>query len=128
MPFDNPHQAPIGDLEILTDARARIDSENSWVKGRFKDGDRHCLVAALSLACGSRSFNIPNKTERRLVRLLVKQLPPDTPFWARIRFAPARQRLMAFNDDSGTSHGNVVALLDQAISDLASKASVAVSL
>ena len=128
MPFDNPHQAPIGDLEILADARARIDSENSWVKGRFKDGDRHCLVAALSLACGSRSFNIPNKTERRLVRLLVKQLPPDTPFWARIRFVPARQRLMAFNDDSGTSHGNIVALLDQAISDLASKASVAASL
>jgi signal transduction histidine kinase len=41
---------------------------------------------------------------------------------------PARQRLMAFNDDSGTSHGNVVALLDQAISDLASRASVVVSL
>ena len=32
---------------------------------------------------------------------------------------------MAFNDDSETSHGNVVALLDKAISDLASKASVA---
>jgi hypothetical protein len=127
MPFDNPHQAPIGDLEVLTDARARIDRENSWLQGRFKDGDRHCLVAALSLACGSRSFNIPNKTERRLIQLLVKQFPPDTPFWAKIRFAPARQRLMAFNDLSGTSHGNVVALLDQVISDLASKASVAVS-
>jgi hypothetical protein len=128
MPFDNPHQVPIGDLEILTDARARIGSENSWVQGRFKDGDRHCLVAALSLACASRSFNNPNKTERRLVQLLVKQLPPDTPFWARIRFVPARQRLMAFNEDSGTSHGNVVALLDRAISDPASMASVAVSL
>ena len=128
MPFDNPHQAPFGALEVLTDARARIDRENSWVQGRFKDGDRHCLVAALSLACGSRSFNNPNKTERRLVRLLAKRFPPDTPFWARIRFVPARQRLMAFNDDSGTSHSNVVALLDQAISDLASKASVVVSL
>ena len=35
---------------------------------------------------------------------------------------------MALGDDPGTSLGNVVALLDQAISDLASEASVAVSL
>ncbi len=69
MPFDFPNQGPIGDLDILVDARARVSGENQWIKGRFEDGDRHCLVAALSLACGSRSFNIPNKTERRLMHL-----------------------------------------------------------
>ena len=124
MPFENPYRSPIDDLDILTDARARIDSESSWVKGRFEDGDRHCLVGALSLACGSRSFNVPNRTERRLARLLVRHLPPGTPFWARIRLAPARQRLMAFNDNCQTGHGDVVGVLDQTINDLAGRASV----
>src|ERR1700739_2863368 len=112
MPFDIPYQAPIGDLEILVDARARISGEDSWVKGRFKDGDRHCLVAALSLACGSRSFTVPNKTERRLARLLATQLPPEVPWRMRIRLVPARSRLMSFNDYARTSQGDVTALFD----------------
>src|SRR5882724_6882349 len=114
MPFDNPHMR-VGDLELLMDARSRIASPKAWVKGRFQEEDSYCLVAALSLACGSLSFKVPNRTERRLARSLVRQLPPDTPFWAKIRFVPARQRLMAFNDDTRTSHGDVVTLLDQAI-------------
>jgi hypothetical protein len=127
MPFDNPNQAPIGDLEILVDVRGRISSQESWVQGRFRDGDRHCLVAALSLASGSRNFERPNRTERHLARLLAKELPPETPWWAKIRLVSARQRLMAFNDDARTSHGDVVTLLDRTINNLASKTSIAVS-
>jgi hypothetical protein len=118
MPFDNPNQAPTGDFEILTDARSRIPTQNSWVQGRFHDGDRHCLVAALSLASGSRSFNIPNRTERRVARLLASQLPPTAPFWTKIRLLPARQRLMTFNDDPRTKHEDVMALLDRTIDRL----------
>jgi hypothetical protein len=33
MPFDNPHQTPFGDIEILTDARNRIASQNTWLSG-----------------------------------------------------------------------------------------------
>lgn len=120
MPFDFPFQAPIGDLEILVDARARIAGGNVWVKGRFEDGDRHCLVAALSLASGSRSFNIPNKTERRLARLLAKQLSPDLPWRMRSRLVPARSRLMSFNDYPRTRQGDVDALFDRTISCLVS--------
>ena len=63
MPFDNPHQTPSGDLDILLDARNRISGSDAWVQGRFRDGDRHCLVGALSMASASHSFNIPNRTE-----------------------------------------------------------------
>ena len=126
MPFDAPYQTPFGDIELLTDARSRISSRKSWVQGRFQDGDRHCLVAALSLACGSRSFHMPNRTERRLARLIAKQIPPDAPFMTRCRLIPARQRLMSLNDDPRTTHEDVIALFDRTISHLASTAPISV--
>ncbi len=119
MPFDNPYQAPIGDLEILVDARARISGENCWVQHRFKDGDRHCLVAALSLACGSRSFSTPNRTERRLARVLAKQLSPATSWRTSFGLVSARYRLMSFNDHPRTNQEDVVALFDRTIRCLA---------
>ena len=54
MPFDAPYQTPFGDIELLTDARSRICNRKSWVQDHFTNGDRYCLVAALSLACASR--------------------------------------------------------------------------
>jgi hypothetical protein len=99
MPFDNPHQTPFGDLELLIEARDRISSREVWVRGHFRKGGRYRLVASLSLTCGSRSFGMPNRTELRLSRLIAKQMPSDAPFWLRHRFMPARRRLIAFNDD-----------------------------
>ena len=127
MPFDNPHQAPFSNDEVLRDARRRISNENDWAQGRFRDGDRHCLVAALSVVSGSRNFNMPNPVERRLARLLVAQLPARKRIWARLRFFTARQRLMWFNDDPRTSHADVMALFDRTIDNLASKMPVYVS-
>src|SRR3974377_518287 len=63
MPFDNPRQPPFGDIELLWDARSRIGRKGDWVQGRFQDGNRHCLVAALSLAAGRASFNMPKRLE-----------------------------------------------------------------
>jgi hypothetical protein len=119
MPFDNPHEMPFGDIEILRDARGRISNRRDWVQGCFRDGDRHCLVAALSIASGSRSFRRSNQTERRLARLLARQLPEAAPFWAKSQFIPARQRLMWFNDNAGTRHADVMALFDRTIEQLA---------
>jgi len=127
MPFDNPHEMPFGDIEILRDARARISHRCDWVQGCFRDGDRHCLVAALSLASDSRSFRRSNPTERRLARLLARELPEAAPFWARSRFIPARQRLMWFNDNAGTHHADVMALFDRTIDHLAKVIPVAVA-
>jgi len=85
------------------------------VQRRFQDGNRLCIVGALSLVSGSRSFNTPNRVERRLARVLVSQLPSERPVWTRLGFFTARQRLMWFNDDHRTSHADVMALFDKAI-------------
>ena len=126
MPFDAPYQTPFGDIELLTDARSCICNRKSWVQGRFQDGDRHCLVAALSLACASRSFQLPNRMEKRLARLIAKQIPPDAPFMTRCRLIPARQRLMSLNDASYTTHDDVMALFDRTINHLASATPISV--
>ena len=127
MPFDNPHQTPYGDLELLIEARGRISSREAWIRGHFRKGGRYCLVAALSLTCGSRSFGLPNRTELRLSRLIAMQMPSDAPFWIRYRFMPARRRLIAFNDDLFTHHEDVIALFDRAIEHLASSTQVCVA-
>jgi hypothetical protein len=73
------------------------------------------LVAALSITAGSLDFQTPNRRERRLARLLAARLPEKAPLWARLRFFPARQRLILFNDSPQTRHADVLALFDGAI-------------
>ena len=124
MPFDNPPDGRFGDIELLWDARRRIGDTSRWVQGRYSDGDSLCLVAALSVAAGSQSFNTPNRTERRLARLVAAQLPQRVPPWARLQVFTARQRLMWFNDSLGTRHEDVVTLLDSAISSAARQAPI----
>ena len=126
MPFDAICQTPFGDIELLTDARSRISNRKSWVQGGFQDGDRHCLVAALSLASRSRSFHMPNRAEKRLARLIAMQISPDAPFLIRYRLMPARHRLISLNDDPRTTHEDVMALFDRTISRLASTARISV--
>jgi hypothetical protein len=125
MPFDNPREVPFGDIELLREARSRISGRGDWVQGRFRDGRRECLVAALSVVSGSRGFNMPNRTERRLARILAAHIPPRR-LWTRIKILPARQRLIIFNDDLRTRHEDVLAVFDQAIERLMSKALVGV--
>jgi hypothetical protein len=126
MPFDSPSQMPFGDIELLIDARSRISDRKSWVRHRFQDGDRYCLVAALSVVCGSRSFQIPNRSEKRLARVLAKQIAPDAPFITRCRLIPARMRLMSLNDGPRTTHEDVMALFDRTIGHLARIAPISV--
>jgi hypothetical protein len=127
MPFDNSHQTSFGDLDVLEDARSRICTEDRWMQRRFQTDERLCAVAALSLAAGSRNFSLPNRTERRLTRLLAAQIPPARPFFRRITLVSARQRLIRYNDSPGTSHQEVIALFDGAIHHLVRDASVYVS-
>jgi hypothetical protein len=122
MPFDNPHQTSFGDLHVLEDARGRIFTQDRWIKRRFKINERLCVVAALSLAARSRNFSLPNRTERRLTRLLVAQIPPTRPFFKRITLLSSRQRLIRYNDSAGTGHPEVIALFDRAMHHLVSEA------
>ena len=121
MPFDNPHELPFGDLEILRTARSQISNKGSWMKCGFQKGDRLCLVAGLSVAAGSPNFDNPNRIERRLARILVAQLPPTAPLLTRLRVYPVRRRLMRFNDHRRTRHEDVLAVYDRAIDHLAHK-------
>ena len=127
MPLDALYQTPFGDIALLTDARSRISNRKFWMQSRFRDGDRHCLIAALSLACGSRSFQMPNRTEKRLARLIAKQIPPDASFITRCRLIPARQRLMSLNDAPYTTQDDVMDLFDRTINHLASTVRISVS-
>ena len=122
MPFDNPSQAPIGDAVILMDARDRIADPSRWLKHGFRDGDRHCLVAALSLACGSRTFDNPNETERRLAKFLAKQMPLNCGFSKWMTLVSPRNGLMTFNDHRWTCHDDVMGLFDRAIDHATRKA------
>jgi hypothetical protein len=126
MPFDNLNRAPFGDLDLLMDARSRISSRDSWVQGQFRDGERECLVAALSVVSGSRSFSTPNPTERRLARILAAHLT-SRQFWTRIMLIPARRRLIMFNDDPRTRHNDILALFDRAIDCVTSEQTVYIS-
>jgi hypothetical protein len=122
MPFDNPPQGLLSDLEILLNARSRIDNPNRWLKGDFRKDDRHCLVSALTMACRNPQFAQPSGTERRLILAMARQLPGG---WGRlprmICFKPM-QRLIRFNDGPCTTHGDVMALFDRTIQHLATKA------
>jgi hypothetical protein len=121
MPFDSPGDDPFGDIQILTDVRNRIADRRRWVQGAFWDGDRQCLVAALSVASLSRDFSRPSQLERRLARILVRHLPRNAGLSKFLIFSTARFRLMAFNDRRRTQHADVLALLDQTIGHLASR-------
>jgi hypothetical protein len=127
MPFDNPFDGEFGDIQILMDARGLISGKGDWVKGRFREGDRHCLVDALSLASGSPEISLPNRTEKQLARLLANQLPSRKRFWNRLVLMPARRRLIWFNDNPHTKHEDVMALFDRTIEYQISKARVSLA-
>ena len=125
MPFDNPPDGRFSDIELLWAVRSRIGDESGWVQNRYSDGDRRCLVAALAVVVGSATIHAPNRTERRLARLLADQLPDSVPRWARLKVFTARQRLMWFNDSPHTMHQDVVALMTRAINRAESRTPVA---
>ena len=80
------------------------------------------VVAALSLACGSRTFDNPNETERRLAKFLAKQMPLNRGFSKWMTLVSPRNGLMTFNDHRRTRHDDVVGLFDRAIDYAARKA------
>jgi hypothetical protein len=119
MPFDNPPQGPLSDLEILMDARSRIDSPDRWLKGDLRKGNRHCLVAALAMACRNPQFDQPSGTERRLILAMARQLPRGLGRLQRMICFKPMQRLIRFNDSRRTTHNDVMALFDRTIQHLA---------
>jgi hypothetical protein len=119
MPFDNPPQGPLSDVEILLDARSRIDDPHCWLKGEFSKENRYSLVVALALACQNPQFDQPSRTGRRLILAMARQLPRG---WGRLQriicFRPMH-RLIRFNDSPRTTHDDVMALFDRTIQYLA---------
>lgn len=120
MPFDGSH-GQSGDVTILLAARSRITGQGHWVKGTFKLGDGWCIVGALSAACASPGFKLPNDTERRLSRKLAKELPWTVRALGAAWYPIARLNLISYNDRPDTSHPDVLALFDRAIAKMAGR-------
>lgn len=118
MPFDGFHRGDFEDIERLLDARSRIAHPSNWIKGTFQDGDRYCVVGALSAVCAGRCWERPSDTERRLTRILAGQLPRQSGFQRLMRLRSARWSLIRFNDRPSTSHADVMALFERAIERL----------
>jgi len=118
MPFDSAPEMPVSDIERLVNARSLISGGGVWIKGRYRDGDRRCLIATLGLVSGNDNVLTPNSVQRRLARLLVHQLPPNAPLLARTKLLSAECRLILFNDSAKTELADVVCLFDRAIGRL----------
>lgn len=115
MPFDAMVAQSPSDADLLCRARSYIDTPNRWLKGAYmiKSQRRYCATAALAKACNVRRFWRSNNQLRHLTRLLVKELPREGVFsrWC----LTSRARLVHFNDQATTSHQDMMALFNRAI-------------
>lgn len=103
MPFDQVGYQPetvVQDevLRCLIEARKLIENERNWLKGTYWVGDQYCAHGALSVAANSAGFS-----------------------WIGARdflrpFAAPHYNAMALNDAHSTTHADVLALFDRAIS------------
>ena len=105
------------DVARLIATRNLIETPDTWIKRAYvykgNGKTQYCLVGALSRACGSFCFHIPNRTERRLINLLVKELGIP----GRLMYT-ARHCLKMYNDASQVSHRHILALIDRSIARL----------
>jgi hypothetical protein len=97
------------DALLLMSARERVRTH--WTKNNYQDHDRYCMVGALAVACGNRRFRLPTWRERRLARLVAKELP----FRIFLCWLTGRARLIVFNDSKKTKRHDVLGLFDRAI-------------
>jgi hypothetical protein len=72
-------------------------------------------VAALWMAFGSTGFDRPNRTERRLAKMLVIELPRNGGLSKCIFMGSARYRLMVFNDHHRAAHKDALTMLEGTI-------------
>jgi hypothetical protein len=85
------------------------------IQGQFRDGDGPCLVAALSMASGNTGFDRPNRTERRLTKMLVIELPRNGGLSKCIFMGSAKYRMMMFNGHHRAAHKDALTMLEGTI-------------
>lgn len=84
----------------LRAAKALIDTPEKWGKRFMQEGGRHCILGAVEAAVGTEDDRFDNTLDA-----IRKHLPPlHAPY------------ISSFNDYPKTSHADVMALLDRAIS------------
>lgn len=115
MPFDNSHEEPFGDIELLRRAKGLINTPDKWTKHVFfNDRGGYCAVAALSLACTGLVDRRLTPQGRRLASHLCRELPWRKLLW----FLTARAKLISFNDYGPTTHADMMHVFDRAIDRL----------
>ena len=120
MPFDvfDPRPEPTNDGELLRLAQQMIADERFWIKLAWSSQTsfgttQYCPVAAIALACNNTNFRQPTKLERRLCRLLVRQMPLRGGLWRLL--VTSRLRVRIYNDHARTTHADIMRLFDAAI-------------
>jgi len=124
MPFDNlPSEPP--EVILLRRAQRILRNPCRWWKGGWLGAgavpSSFCLLSAIGLASDAPGWLIQHRkmlpVEKQAARLLVKQLPKQ----GLRRFQTIRGRLIAFNDNSATTHPMVMDLFDRAIASVSAK-------
>jgi len=124
MPFDNlPSEPP--EVILLRRAQRILRNPYRWWKSGWHDNgavpSSFCLLSALGLASDAPGWLIQHRkmlpVEKQAARLLVRQLPKH----GLRRFQTVRGRLIAFNDNSATTHAMVMELFDRAIASASVK-------
>lgn len=113
MPFDNPHEIPFGDIELLKMARCYIEDPRKWIQGRYIHGTRYCAIGALGMATCNRVWPLSHQGNR-LARRLCQEMSYPRRLLSYI--STAKIALISFNDSS--EHKDVIAIFDKAISRL----------
>lgn len=100
--------------EIFVGARELLSDETKWGRDQYFNGNCYCLIGACGVGAGLsnmeiRSTNAIGDIEKRVRPALERCLPKGP-----VRPRPAGP-VIAFNDDPGTTHADILAVLDCAI-------------
>jgi hypothetical protein len=101
MPFDGLGESP--EAKLLIAARDRIGAQIRWCKGLLSHDGQWCTVGAI---CATA-----DNLRSELIELLATELPT----WAPVADC-AEDSVTGFNDDARTTHADVMAVFDRAIS------------
>jgi hypothetical protein len=106
MPFDGI-SSKYGSLEVLKGARNRLARPNGWCQKSLISGDSVCLLGAIMLQHPDLEDNF---FRREAERYVAKVLPKEF-----CKGPYAELSIFAFNDSTGCSQDQVVAVVDKAI-------------
>lgn len=102
-------------LGVLKCTRAFLAAKENWVQGLYFSASGACCLTGALFKCspGSTPRHSNWDTQKELSDHIPASFVPPTAL-----FASVHDRLTIFNDDPGTKHSDILALLDRTIADV----------